>query len=396
MEGIVRYYGLDTMASPTSSQLMTKENNAKLLFSIVMKQGTISRAQLAKESGLSPSTVSLLTDEMIRRHILLEAGAGESAPTGRKPILLEVDPRGLQIPCFSFQPQGLLYVLYDLKLNVMEQHLVPYPPHLRPRAEKYTPSDEDLLALFGEALQHARKMDVAKMRVMAISFYGAFLRDSNLYSSAVLGWYLNASFLDTLRRSFHNIPVFIGNVATLSAYAEKAMADIDRENLLYLHLDRGVGSGIILNNRPYTGDCGISGEIGHMLIGGQRLEDMIGAETVLHELHTRCHIDGFAAAEKALEQHNPLVTAYVREIAESVAMAINNTLCMLGSMDVFIGGCLTEMGPVFLELIQSAIQQLGFFRVLPHSPLSFSKLPPNGDCLGAAKAYIDSLFTVII
>lgn len=395
MEDIVRYYGLDTIASPTSNQLMTKENNAKLLFSIVMQQGTISRAQLAKESGLSPSTVSLLTDEMIRRRILLEAGAGESAPTGRKPVLLKVDPEGLQIPCFAFQPNGLLYVLYDLQLNVTEQRFIPYPPQLQPRTEIYTPSEADVLSLFTAVLGDDSKIDSTKLRVIAISFYGAFLRDNNLYSSAILGWHLNASFLDTLRRSLANIPVFIGNVATLAAYAEKTASAVERENLLYLHLDHGVGSGIILNNRPFTGDCGISGEIGHMIINGKRLENIVGSATVLRELHTRCGVDSFAAAAMALERQEPRVIAYLSEVAAAVATAINNTLCMLGSMDVFIGGCLTELGPAFLKLIQTAIQQFGFHRVLPHSPLSFSCLPPNGDCLGAARAYVDSMFTVV-
>lgn len=394
----MRYFGIeatDTLA--ISNQLLTKENNAKRLFTIVAKAGSLSRAQLAKESGLSPSTVSVLTDELIRRGILLEAGAGKSAPTGRKPILLEVDPNGLQIPCFAFRPNGLLYILYDLKYQIIEQRFQPYGPELSRQDNTYiSPSDEAILQLFHTVLALSKALDWGKVRVMAISFYGAFLRDASIYSSSVLGWYLSSTFIDRLRTTFHDVPVLIGNVAALSAYAEKAANNDQRDNLLYIHLDEGVGAGIILGNRPFVGDCGISGEIGYMLIDGQRLETIASTSAIITALQEQAGIPDLLAAKAALVAGDPIVTTLLQSVADKVATSINNTLCMLGSMDVFVGGAVAALGPAFLHLLQGAMQKLGFRRVLPHSPLRLSGLPAHGDCLGAAKAYVDNLFTVIL
>lgn len=394
----MRYFETNMENSlPISSQLLTKETNAKFLFNIVAGHESISRAQLAKESGLSPSTVSVLTDEMIKNGILLEAGTGRSAPTGRKPVLLEVDPNGLLIPCFAFRPNGLLYILYDLKFRIVEQHLQPYTESLiPPKGVFITPSDEDVLALFRAALEKAQYLKRDKIRAVTISFYGAFLRSSRVFSSSVLGWYLSASVVDKLRVLFNNAPILIGNIATLSAYAEYVSHDTAKGNLLYLHLDDGVGAGIILDGHPFVGDCGIAGEIGHMLINGQRLEELVCVRTVTEELRRRFGITDLATAASALENDDPAIVDFLYEVAGYIATAINNTLCMLGSMDVFIGGALTALGPSFIEMIQVTIQQFGFRRVLPHSPIRLSNLAAHADCLGAAKTYVNNRFTVIL
>ena len=229
----MRYVGIDPNVPVTSNpQLLTKETNAKLLFNIVAREGSISRAQLAKVSGLSPSTVSVLTEELIRNHMLLEAGTGESAPTGRKPIMLEVDPSGMQIPCFAFRPSGLVYVLYDLKLNVIERFIQEYPSELINHDSTYfTPANELVLNLFTEVIEKSQKLDMSKVRDFTISFYGAFMRDTSVFASGVLGWHLSTSFVDSLRERY-NVPFLLSNNAQLLAYAEKSLSNTHRPNLL--------------------------------------------------------------------------------------------------------------------------------------------------------------------
>ena len=395
----MRYFGINTTEpAAVSNQLLTKENNAKLLFNIVSRQGSISRAALAKVSGLSPSTVSVLTEELINKHILLEAGIGESAPTGRKPIMLQVDPEGLQIPCFAFRPNGLQYVLYDLKFDCIESRLIPYGPELeRKNAGFITPSNEAILKLFSQLRNESKMLDMNKVRLITVSFYGTFLRDSSMYTSSILGWYLNSSFIDSLRELLDNKPLLVGNIANLLAYAEKSTNCADRENLLYIHLDYGVGSGLILNNRPITGECGIAGEIGQMIIGGKRLENIASVDAITQLLRENTGITDLKATGEALMLGDVHTTDVLRSVASDIAASINNVLCMLGSMNVFIGGDVaTSLGPVFFDLLRSAIQQFGYRRVLPHSPIHMSCLPEHGDCLGAARAYVDNVFTVIL
>ncbi len=393
----MRYFGLPSRGA-LSNQLITKEANAKQLFSIVSKAGSISRAQLAKISGLSPSTVSVLTEELIQNHILLETGVGQSSPTGRRPIMLEVDPIGLQIPSFAFRPTGLLCTLYDLKFNIVEQAFEPYPAELQKQKNRYiTPSSESVVNLFTTCLSRLTLLDMTKVRIFTLAFYGAFLKNTRMYASSVLGWHLSTDFIDILRAKFNNIPLLAGNNAVFLAYAEKSLSEQEDGNLLYLHLDDGVGSGIVMNGQSVIGACGISGEIGSMIIDGKILETYISTKSILEALEEKTNITDLQSAALALQVGDPYVSELFRDIARKAATAVSNTLCMLGSMDVFIGGKTPNiLGPAFIDIFRGAMHEVCYHRVLPLSPVNASRLPEYGDCFGAAKAYVDKEFTVIL
>lgn len=424
----MKYFGLDSSQTAVSSQQTTKEANAKLLFRIIEQEGHVSRAQLAKLSTLSPSTVSVLTEELIQNDVILEAGEGESSPTGRKPIILEINPSGLQIPCFSFKPTGLLYVLYDLKYQVLEQHFLPYGTELSKAnsgsPDGYiTPPEDSILNLFDIILnQRSQMIDWNKVRILTISFNGSFHWETNTFTSSVLGWFLDSQFLDTLRARFNDIPLLVGNNSAFLAYAEKKTCEDKKKNLLYIHIDQGVGAGIILNDQPFSGEFGISGEIGQMYIKcsndniplnkQSRIEASVslnrimqtildgiaqGEETLLMQL---CGYDqskiNFTLIGKALSSGDPFITKILHQVATQICIGINNTLCILGSMDVFIGGGIEELGIAFLKMLQTTMAQIGYSRILMRTTIQYSKLPINGDCLGAAKAYVDNMFTVIL
>jgi N-acetylglucosamine repressor len=422
----LKYFGISNNHTAISSQQATKEANAKLLFRIIEREGQISRAQLSRISGLSRSTVSVLTEEMIRNHMLLEAGEGESEPTGRKPILLEVDPSGLQIPCFAFRPTGLLFVLYDLKYQIIEQCFLPYGARLeRVKADAYkkyvNPPEDDVIDLFDEIInERSRKTEWDKVRALTISFPGSFDWKNNTFTSIVLGWAFGSRFIDNLRARFSSIPLLVGNLSALLAYAEKKADNSNRDNLLYIHIGQGVGAGIILNNQPFTGESGISGEIGRHIVSKYqkndeihctRLEDIASITSLMRRVRdgikngentVLLQMCGYNAEainipmiRKALEQKDGFVMEIIKEIAVEISSVISNTLCVLGSMDVFIGGGIEELGPGFLKLLQDTMAHIGYHRVLGRTKVQYTRLPINGDCLGAAKAYVDNQLVVI-
>ncbi len=404
----MRYWGAETLRT-TGNQLLIKETNAKLLFTIVSAQKRISRTKLAEIAGLSPSTVSVLTDELIRGGFLIETGTGKSSPTGRRPIYLEVDPNGLQIPCFAFRPDGLLLVLYDLTFHVIEQQFEPYPDTLERHPKAYTaPSEEAILRLFDTLLDRCEQLDRSRVRAMTLSFYGAFLQEAGCYTSGVLGWQFSAAFIEGLCRHLH-APLMVANAALLMAYAENTR-DNGYENLLYLHIDRGVGSGIVLNGRPYSGKSGISGEIGQLLIKGEPLEGRASVGAILEAVR-QCMLQGgtpylaelgitpeevtLSHIRDALTAGDNGITAVMQEIVEYIGIALHNTLCILGTTEIVVGG-VEALGPVFLEMLSHTLVHDCGSRIARHSPLRYASFSENGDCLGAAKWYISDRFTVII
>ena len=70
----------------TQSQQKMKEHNSMLLLNMIRREAPISRAELACRTRLSPTTVSMLVEELLEKKWVVETGAGSSGSRGRKPV----------------------------------------------------------------------------------------------------------------------------------------------------------------------------------------------------------------------------------------------------------------------------------------------------------------------
>ena len=74
-------------------------------------------------------------------------------------------------------------------------------------------------------------------------------------------------FYTCIKERFEGVLVFLGNVSWFSAYAEKEFGtDISINNLVFIDINTGVGSGIIINGKIFKGSLGLAGEVGHMSV----------------------------------------------------------------------------------------------------------------------------------
>jgi len=72
--------------------IIVEDLNVGLLIELVRRAGSISRADLARQSLLSAATVSTIVDKLLERGILIEVSTAPSSG-GRPPVLLSVDPK---------------------------------------------------------------------------------------------------------------------------------------------------------------------------------------------------------------------------------------------------------------------------------------------------------------
>jgi DNA-binding MarR family transcriptional regulator len=76
----------------TGDQALVCQINLSLILSRIGEHAPISRAALAKMTGLNKSTVSSLVDELINRKLVREVGPNPEASIGRPAVLLELNP----------------------------------------------------------------------------------------------------------------------------------------------------------------------------------------------------------------------------------------------------------------------------------------------------------------
>ncbi|MBN8754969.1 MULTISPECIES: ROK family transcriptional regulator [Variovorax] len=249
-------------------QQLVKRMNRSVLLRLLRAQPGLSRARLAGESGLTKSTVSLLVRELIDEDWLSESGAAVADGLGRPstPLRINVGVRALM---------GVEIAVETVRLVCMSlQGEVLY-------------SDTQALAdsaPAGACAQVARMASVAQARLeqlgLRLSSIGVCVPGAVDDCTGVvrfapnLGW-RNVSLLPALEKAFGavglpRVTVQLQNdadAAVLGEYEFAASVGQEGEDpLIFVNCDVGVGAGVVLNDRLFTGAQGMAGEIGHTIL----------------------------------------------------------------------------------------------------------------------------------
>ena len=224
-------------------------------------EGLISRAEIARRTGLSRSTVSSLVADLQADGLVVERpepGSAHGAQGGRPPILLSFDASAGAAVGVDFGHSHLRVAVSDLASTIL--------------AERTRPLDTDHDAY--EGLDMAAELVVetlADAGVARETVIGAGMGlpgpidqgdHGTVGSSAILPGWIGMTAAAELQKRLE-IPVMVDNDANLGALAEAAFgAGRDAGDLVYLKVSSGIGAGLILNGRLYRGSAGLAGELG--------------------------------------------------------------------------------------------------------------------------------------
>jgi predicted NBD/HSP70 family sugar kinase len=252
----------------TTGDQLVKRINRSVLLRLLRVQPGLSRAQLASHSGLTKSTVSLLVRELIAEDWLTETAVtaspgqpGQGRPS--TPLQINVQSRGLigveiAVDCLRVAAVSLLGdVLWSVQVPLASN----LPGHVCAQAAQQVAQ-----AHAGFAARGMRLLGVG------LGLPGAFDDATGVVRFAPnLGW-RNVDFLPQITEALvkvglPDVPVHVQNEADTAALSEYEFAeDETEESLIFVTCDVGVGAGIVLNDRLFTGMQGMAGEIGHSIL----------------------------------------------------------------------------------------------------------------------------------
>jgi N-acetylglucosamine repressor len=263
----------------------TRERNERLVLATVYDQGPVSRAEVARLTGLTRTTVSDVVGELIVSGLAVEIGRGPSTG-GKAPILLEVPDR------------GRLLVGVDLGDRVFTAATVSLRGELLDRIEVAS-EDADGDEALGLAMELiGRAIGAADGLVLGIGIGAPGLVDTTVGTvvEAVKRDWRNLPLGELVAGAFQ-VPVYVANDSQAAALAEHVFTDTRGANLIVIKVGQGIGAGIVLNGELFGGDRFGAGEIGHTVVDpdgevcrcGRRgcLETTASARSVLTSLALR-------------------------------------------------------------------------------------------------------------
>ena len=382
-----------TRASPggkrTGTAAMAREVNRSLIVDALLRAQPLSRADLARLTGLSQSTVSVIVEELLRRGYVREAGLGSSMG-GRKPVLLELAPDvGLAVG-LEIMPHQLIGVVADVfgRIRHRQVQVAPAP------ATEATMPLEPILGFLDELLS-APHIDRERLVGLGVALPGVVDPASGIVRhSPNLGW--REVPLGPLLQRHTGLRTLIQRDVKAAAWGERtrgAARWID--NVVYLKIVQGgIGAGVILDGRLYSGTNLHAGELGHIIVDRSGPLCECGNRGCIGKLlSTQAFLARAAAAFSdpqisldkvlhALSQGDTRARRLAAEFGEYLGLAVGLLVNTFDPEKVVVGGELVSLDEALLAPARELAQRS---RLIPD--VRFELVPAHlGDDAGALGA----------
>lgn len=208
-----------------------------------------------------------------------------------------------------------------------------------------------------------------------------------------------------------NKPVLIDNDANVAALAESvAGISAGSSSSVFVTIGTGIGSGIILNGKIWSGAHGIGGELGHTIIrlDGDEcscgnhgcLERYCSANALIRmaKEHIGEHPDSVIMKysqndpEKinakiiidAARENDPYASLVYEYYVSCVAQALANIVNFIDPEIIVIGGGVSKAGSFLLDAIREKVPDYVLFNTLPLPEIKLATLGPEAGIIGAA------------
>jgi N-acetylglucosamine repressor len=341
------------MALPTkATHQQTRVHNERLVVRTLYDLGPISRAEVARLTGLTRTTVSDVVASLLDEGVVREIGRGPSSG-GKAPILLEVDD------------DARLVVGLDLGEEHFAGSLVNLRGDIRRTVELAVDGrdGEAALGLVFELLDQLLDGTTAPLLGIGIGTPGLVdSRTGTIRRAVNLDW--RDLPLGEIVAERYAVPVNVANDSQAAALAEYTYAGGDRvPNLVAIRVGRGVGAGLILRGSLFQGDGSGAGEIGHVVVVDDGALCRGGRTGYLETVAGMGAIEARAGAATG----RPTELAAVRhavdagevgaiEIADDAGAALGRTIAgLIGTLDIrriVLLGPVTELGEKWLAAVR--------------------------------------------
>jgi N-acetylglucosamine repressor len=368
-----------------------KNHNKRLILQTIYQSSRSSRAEVARQTGLTRTTVSDLVAELIKEHLVVEQGYGPSAG-GTPPMMIEVMDSARQMIGIDLANDEFRGGLLDMRGHVSELTKLP----LKNRR------GEEAIQLMYDLIDRLLKKADSPILGIGIGSPGVLDARNGIVRIAVnLGW-VNLPLSDRLRERYQQ-PVYVANDSHIAAFGEFTFGSKPPgRNLAVLKVGRGISAGIVINGRIYYGDTFGAGEIGHVVVDrggklcscGKRgcLETVASTRAIVSlcqqiiqeqpELFPNSVLSNPENMEtsdvlEAFEMGNAAVAEIIRNAGSYLGYALSFLIATLNIVDIRIAGSLARFGDPLLDTIRETVHECTLSTLVRDTHIELASLGQN-------------------
>jgi predicted NBD/HSP70 family sugar kinase len=338
-----------------------RDGRSRLLAELASR-GPVTRAELARATGLAPSTVTSLVAALLKEGLV---HAGERPGPGG------VGRPGQQI-CLG-RKVGVV-VGADLGRRHLKVAVADLSHAVLARTEVSKTSDQDaagdieLIRQQFEATLAAAEVSRDEVLAVGMGLPGPVHTSGEIGDSAILPGWIGVPAAKALEAAL-GVPVIVDNDANLGALGESRWgAGVGVRDLVFLKVATGIGAGLVIDGQVFRGAGNTAGEIGHTVIDpggpvcrcGNRgcLEMYAGSAPILAAVQpTHPEVTDLATVVERAEQGDGGCYRVVADAGRAIGSALATVCNIVNPARVIVGGTLGEAGETLLEPMRTAVRR---------------------------------------
>jgi predicted NBD/HSP70 family sugar kinase len=390
---------------------MTKrpgENKEVKVLQSVFFLKTPTRNDIARLAGTSPVSVTAILNRLVERGLVERCGKTQTR-SGRPSALYKLNAGIGYSVGISVHTASLRIAAVDPQHQIICRREFPLALSSSPTDHL----DEIIKPISSELQRFIGMSELSGRRALAIGISPPGMVDTEkgiwLHGLQVSG--IKHIPLQGMIEGMFGLPAVVEDMARCHAYLEAERrwpAGVD--HLVFLCLDAGVGTGIIIGNEPYPGAHGLAGEVGHLVVDeeGERcpcgnigcLETVVSESSILRRFRQRLSEGVISSLQRFRGDNAGLLTLEsIREAASSGDRLAKSTLFEVGTLlgdacgkiiklynprTLVIGGSVAVLAEFLQEPIWIKIHQKVIPEMLEDFKLEIAHTKPDDQALGAA------------
>lgn len=393
-----------------SFELM-KQLNVSAVLKVIRDNGSLSRADVAKITGLTPASVTNITKMLIEDEYLVECKVGQSSG-GRPPIMLELNPNARYVIGISIGVGMIDVVITNLSAEIILKKSI----EINEERYDYDFVFKELVKLINEVIE-CSKIEKEKILGAGVALHGIVnARTGMSIYSPYYGW-KEINIKEALENEL-NLGVYVDNDVRAMALGESWFGITkDISNFVTLNISNGIGAGIIINNKPYYGVDFSAGEIGHIVVEGDGdkcncgnygcLETVAsnnnitkkaiklikqGTNSVLKELKADINQLTIEDISEAAKLEDELAIYIIKEAARYIGIAITNLINILNPTSIVVVGEIFENTFYAIETLNEIVKNRGMKLSSENVRIIKSMLGRDAAVVGATTLVIQEIF----
>lgn len=388
-----------------------RDINQTVFLHLIREKQPISRADLAKHTGLRAGTVSAIVNRLIKNGLVNEGTEGPSSG-GRPPKYLYINSESFYVLAIDIAVTDSVYAVSDFNGRILQQQSVLTEGEPKQFLKQLALSIEDTVS---------KQFPRARFAAAGVSLPGLIDRETgSIVSSPNLEWN-DVPVRDILQAQL-KLPVFVENDANAAAFSELWYGPLDEaavQTLLFVLVVEGLGTGLIINRELRVGPRFGLGGFGHMSIdpngelcscGRRGCWETFASERATVERFHRVTakqglpVVGIQELISRAKSGDEMALESIKITAEYLGEGISNLVHGIYPEAVVIGGNITAAWSIIKPILQSrlkskyivapdqilirpaSVQRPSLFGAIPIALQNYFKSPTSTHRLSMAKA----------